>query len=73
MNRLLEKDRLTFETQYAGAERFLQAAHLRYEAFSLMTQNKLNKWETERLNELIQTHACKTQWFDNIKLNTFIA
>ena len=61
MNRLLARDREFFDFEFPEARSFLNAAHLRHQAFSL-----LNQWEKDRLMALMETPACNTQWFEKL-------
>jgi len=68
MNKLLIKDMEMFLKEHTETYRFLEAAHLRYEAFNLLhRQNILNHWEKTRLSELLECPACQVQWFLKIK------
>ena len=54
--RLLEKDVKRLESNYPDAARFLRAAELREEHFTLLcrrsNRGELNAWERDRLGEL---------------------
>lgn len=60
MNQLLLSDADFFAANFKGAHRFLNAAHLRYEYFSLKTREHscgINAWESARIKEIEKTPA----------------
>ena len=63
MNKLLTKDQDDFERCFPEANRFLRAAHLRYESYNLFHNEHRNEWQENRLDELLMTPACQVAWF----------
>jgi len=64
MNQLLIKDQDDFQRCFPEANRFLRAAHLRYEAFCFSCrESTLNEWQKKRLAELLELPACQVAWF----------
>lgn len=63
MNKMIINDYDNFYSRFVDARRFLEAAHLRHEAYGLLLKPSLNNWQQQRLKELMDIPACQEQWF----------
>lgn len=65
MENLLEQDHKELLESHQEAARFLAAAKLRRECWSLARQDheQLNDWQLDRVEELMACPACQVDWF----------
>jgi|GEM_PF-2781356 len=61
--RMLTRDQEYFTRKFAAAQDFLVEAELRKECYVLGTKNDRNKWEDQRLGEILHSPACSVDWF----------
>lgn len=68
MNRMLTRDLDHFQAVWPNATAFINAAHLRYEAFCLHRKGEhRTEQEEARLEELLtKVPACQEDWFVNM-------
>jgi hypothetical protein len=60
---ILKEDYEEFQERFRSAAAFIVEAELRYECHNLAVQNEITPWQTIRLEQLLQSPACREEWF----------